>query len=301
MKKMDFDIHFDHAFSKKNMTKFEDWFVHMASCVYGTDFETIKAGGPSGDKKCDGRRISTETVFQCYAPESPGTFAKNAKGKIADSFPAVVEDWPNLREWILVHNNDGGLPPSASNKLEELRDQFPKIKISTASRIFLKDELHNKLSMLQMVDIYPNARLNFNDVQMEHIRPLLNKIIETRRVEPDSSNFGDIPNESKLDFNKLDPDSKYVIRRARPYVGVVDKYIAGMSIPQNASILQAEMNAEYRKFKDFEYSPDEIMGKLHEFCGGSVTPTMSAAAYVILAYYLDACDIFENVLQDDPC
>ena len=79
VKNTDFNIHFDYAFATMNHSKFEDWFARMASRVYGTDFEPIKAGGKGGDKKSDGRRISTETVYQCYAPESPATFAAKAK------------------------------------------------------------------------------------------------------------------------------------------------------------------------------------------------------------------------------
>jgi hypothetical protein len=43
------------------------------------------------------------------------------------------------------------------------------------------------------------------------------------------------------------------------------------------------------------------MGRLLAFCGGGDTATISAAAYVIVAYYLDACDIFENMPQAVPC
>lgn len=227
MKKIDFDIHFDNAFATLSQTRFEDWFARMASRVYGTDFELIKAGGRHGDKKSDGRRISTETIFQCYAPESSKTFAEKAKAKIADSFPEVLNYWPNLSEWVLVHNNVEGLPTSASDKLEELRKEYPALKISTAGRSFLKDELHDRLSMQQMIDVYPSASLNFSEIQMAHIRPLLKKIVEARRVDPDPMNFGDIPDESKLDFNRLSPDSKYDIRRARPHIDVVDRLYCG--------------------------------------------------------------------------
>lgn len=82
LNKSDFDIYFNNAMATMNQTKFEDWFAAMASRVFGADFELIKAGGQHGDKKSDGRRISTETIFQCYAPESPEKFAKHAKEKI---------------------------------------------------------------------------------------------------------------------------------------------------------------------------------------------------------------------------
>ena len=90
MQKSDFNDHFDRMFETCDQTEFEVWFANLAGCVWGNDFEPIKAGGKYGDKKSDGRRISTETVYQCYAPESPQTFARRAVAKIEDSFPEVL-------------------------------------------------------------------------------------------------------------------------------------------------------------------------------------------------------------------
>ena len=88
MKKSDFNDYFDRMFETCNQTCFEAWFSEFARCVWGADFEPIKAGGKHGDKKSDGRRVSLEVVYQCYATESPSTFAKKAAEKINDSFPA---------------------------------------------------------------------------------------------------------------------------------------------------------------------------------------------------------------------
>lgn len=121
MEKSEFDLYFNNSMATMNQSKFEEWFARMASSVYGTDFELIKAGGQHGDKKSDGRRISTETVYQCYAPESPATFSANASAKINDSFPGVLTYWPNLKEWVFVHNNVDGIPTSVSDTLEQIR------------------------------------------------------------------------------------------------------------------------------------------------------------------------------------
>jgi hypothetical protein len=301
MRKSDFDIPFDNTFTTVNQSTFENWFAALATRVYGTDFELIKAGGKHGDKKSDGRRISTQTVFQCYAPESPATFAAKAKAKIEDSFPEVTQFWPDLKEWVFVHNNSAGLPTAVSDKLEQIRKEYPKLKIVAASRAFLKDELHDKLSLQQLWDIYRPTHLPFSEVKMEHIKPLLKRVIEARTSVPDPNSFGDIPNESKLDFNQLSRDSAFDIRRARPHIDVVERYLAGMSNPSNASIIQSEMRAEYLKLKDLGYDPDEILGKLVTFCGGCEHATTTAAAYVIVAYYLDACDVFENVPMELLC
>ena len=303
MNKSDFDLHFDLAFATNNQTKFEEWFAAMAACVFGADFELIKAGGHQGDKKSDGRRISTETVYQCYAPESPKTFTDKAKGKIQDSFPEVTQYWPNLREWVFVHNNADGLPASTSDALEELRKQYPLITICAPSppRRYLKDNFHDKLSLQQLIDLYPAASRNYSTVSMADIRPLLKKVIAEKTVQTDPAAFGDLPDEAKLDFNALSPDAKHDLNRARPHVDIVDRYLSGMSNPQHASVIQAQMRSKYEEARDLGYNPDEILGKLLTFVGGDGTPTGSAAAYVILAYYFDACDIFENVPSVATC
>jgi len=301
MQRTDFNIHFDNSFATMNQTKFEDWFAAMASRVFGNDFELIKAGGKHGDKKSDGIRISTKTVYQCYAPESPSTFASKAPAKVKDSFPEVIVYWPDLKEWIFVHNNSDGITATVSDTLEVLRNSHPEIIISTGTRSFLKDEFHDKLTLQQLIDVYPNASLNFNDVQMVHVRPLLKKIVAERTVNSNPDYFGEIPDEAKLDFNGLCPDSKYVIHQAQPHIGVVKRYIADMSTPQNATIIQAEIRAKYIELKDLGHDPDEILSKLLIFCGGEGTAKIVAAAYVIVAYYFDSCDVFENVPQVTPC
>ena len=295
MHKLDFNDHFDHKFNTYNQTEFESWFAELAGCVWGNDFERIKAGGKHGDKKSDGRRISMETVYQCYAPESPQAFAKKAVAKIDDSFPEVLKYWPNLKEWVFIHNNSMGITAKISDRLEKLRANYPHIKISTASRRFLKDELHDKLNMQQMLDIYPNASLKFRDVRMKDIDPLLKRIIKEMRNISEPKDFGDIPDEAKLDYNALGRDSEFNLRRARPNLRIVDRYIERMSNPANASVLQSAMCGKYLELKDFEYDPDEILGQLITFVSGDDHPTRIAAAYVIVVYYFDACDIFENV------
>src|SRR3546814_21069919 len=56
------------AFHTQRGTAFQDWFVRLAGHAFGADFEEVRPYGPYGDLKCDGRRVSTKSVFQCYAP-----------------------------------------------------------------------------------------------------------------------------------------------------------------------------------------------------------------------------------------
>ncbi|CAN7714933.1 hypothetical protein LJR251_005880 [Rhizobium rhizogenes] len=293
--KSDFDLFFDLNFSSLNQTDFERWFATMAGCVYGQDFELVKAGGLKGDKKSDGRRVSTETIFQCYAPESPAKFASNAAGKIADSFPDVFTFWPKLKVWHFVHNNGAGLPTSASDKIEELRKVYPKISIVTGSERFLKDELHDKLSLQQLIHLYPKAALNIEGVQMEHIRPLLKRIMTERGKQFGSIAFGEIPDQGKIDFNNLSEASKFDIRRARNNVDVVGRFLDGQSNPAVVSVIQSAMREKYLQLDELGYDPDDIFGKLCEYVRITASSEEIAASHVIVTYFFDSCDVFENV------
>ena len=57
---------FRNAFLEKKGTEFQDWFARLAGRAFGSDFEAVRPYGRRGDLKCDGRRVSTRTVFQCY-------------------------------------------------------------------------------------------------------------------------------------------------------------------------------------------------------------------------------------------
>ncbi|MEX1034318.1 MAG: ABC-three component system protein [Sneathiella sp.] len=302
MNKSDFTRFFDQKFQTCNQGDFEKWFAELAACAWGNDFELIKAGGKDGDKKSDGRRVSTETVYQSYAPESSSTFARNAAAKVRDSFPEVLEYWPRLSEWVFIHNNGDGIPTSLSDAIEKLRSEYPSIKISTVSRRFMKDELHDKLNISQLLDLYPMAGLHFEDVEMEHIRPLLKRIIKEKIENTEPADFGGIPDEKKLDHNDLSADSKMYLSSAYLYIGIVDRYLLGMSKPSNASVLQVKMRDKYLELKGYDYEPDEILGKLVSFVRGAEDdPKTMAAAYVVASYYFGACDIFENAPEEAPC
>jgi len=295
MNKFDFVNDFDQAFNSKTMTDFETWFCHMADLVWGLNFEKIKPGGKHGDKKSDGRLIPQERVFQCYAPESPSTFAKNAPAKIQDSFPEVTQYWPKLKEWVFVHNNDAGIPTTVSDTLEKLRSAYPYLKIREGSRSFLKTELHDKLSSQQLIDLYPHSlALKYSSVQMEHVRPLLRNLLANAEAEPDPFHFGSEPDEEKLDFNKLSSAAKKDLRAALTKAGLVDRYLDTNSPDANA-VLQAEMIAKYKELKAFGHTPNDIIGIMLKWLGDDGPPTGRPAAYVTIAYYFVGCAVFENV------
>jgi len=299
--KLQFDDFFDRKFNSAVMTEFENWFSTMAAYVYKTDFEQIKPSGSKGDKKCDGHRISTETIYQCYAPESSENFGRKAKNKIEDSFPEVVNLWPKMKMWIFIHNHKAGLPPLANDKLEELRDTYPDIKFSAVSREFLKSELHDKLKITDLFEVYPEAAKNVKGIDMESIRPLLKRIIAEKKDELDNNApFGEIPNQAKIEFNNLSAASKGVINRGRVHVSVVERYLNNMNMPENVTRIQETIRRKYLELVDYGYGSDDILSKIIESLRIESTIEEFVACGVIVAYFFDTCDIFKNA-PAKPC
>jgi hypothetical protein len=112
-------LHLRTAFLEKKGTEFQDWFAKLASDAYGADFEVVRPYGNQGDWKCDGRRVSSGTVFQCYGPETPTD--RKIIEKIDTDFAGAMVKWPDfLKVWIFVHNHNGGQPPAVVDHLARI-------------------------------------------------------------------------------------------------------------------------------------------------------------------------------------
>jgi hypothetical protein len=119
---------FQIAFLTKKGTAFQDWFAELAGLALGSDFEAVRPYGNQGDWKCDGRRLSTGTIFQCYAPESASD--RNTITKIDMDLAGAVEKWPDfIKSWVFVHNDPRGVPPAVATHLDVKRAEYPDVEI----------------------------------------------------------------------------------------------------------------------------------------------------------------------------
>ena len=129
-----YHLSFRLAFVEKKGAEFQNWFAKLASYAFGADFEAVRAYGNRGDLKCDGRLVSTGTIFQCYAPDRMDQTRLNAK--IDGDFRGAYTHWGRtMAEWILVHNDGRGLPPQTVQLLDELRKSHPEIKIQVWTEV----------------------------------------------------------------------------------------------------------------------------------------------------------------------
>ena len=132
---------FQRDFHAKTATEFQQWVVHIMRHANGSDFESVRPGGPDGDFKADGRRVSTGTIFQCYAPQ--GLNITRLNSKIKEDFNGARDRWPGMQTWVLILNTNDGLPPRSLQLLDQLRKNHPGISIEIWTQPELRGLVEN--------------------------------------------------------------------------------------------------------------------------------------------------------------
>jgi hypothetical protein len=280
------------AFHTQKGTAFQDWFVRLAGHAFGADFEEVRPYGPYGDLKCDGRRVSTSTVFQCYAPDA----MKEAEliAKVNADFHGARSHWNGeMKEWVFVHNDGRGLPPNAVQHLDGLRKVHFPLEIVTWSEPELLDiAMGLDLSALQAL-FGPAASIAIVDrLVLSDLMPIIDAL---QRQEP-SPNDPPLtpPSPEKLEKNALSEESGLFLRIGRRKSSLVDTFFRKSSRPDLGELIAEAFRARYADLKAFDLPADTIFKHLQDYAGFNGEPKRQGAALAVLAYFFDSCDIFED-------
>ena len=277
---------------KKGM-KFQDWVAKLGSHALGSDFEVVRPYGNQGDWKCDGRQVSTGTIFQCYGPETP-TDQKTIT-KIEDDFSGALDKWPNfIKRWVFVHNTPGGQPPAVLDALDTLRNKHTNILFE----IWAKAELykwHNMLSADQMRLIYGLApsQKTADNLELQDMKPIIDAL-ECRDPDPYAPSPSP-PSVEKLAKNELSEDAAELLKLGRRKVRLVETYFNKAGTVELGEKIAQSFRAHYAELKATECPADQIFCYLQAFAGYTgASPKRQVAVMAVMAYFFDKCDIFED-------
>lgn len=285
------------AFHTHKGTAFQDWFVRLAGHAFGADFEEVRPYGPYGDLKCDGRRISTQSVFQCYAPDA--TKEADLIAKVDEDFHGARGHWSdNMQEWVFVHNDGRGLPPNAVQHLDKLRKAHAPLSISTWSEPeLLPLAMSLDISALQAL-FGPAASIAIVDrLVMSDLMPIIDAL---QRQEPDA---GDPPltppSAEKLEKNELSEESGLFLRIGRRKSSLVDSFFRKSPRPDLGERIAEAFRMRYAELKALDLPADTIFKHLQDYAGFNGEPKRQGAALAVLAYFFDSCDIFEDLVVSE--
>lgn len=283
------------AFHTKKGTAFQDWFVLLAGHAFGPDFEEVRPYGLYGDLKCDGRRISSGSVFQCYAPEAMKESELIAK--VDADFHGAREHWSgSMQEWVFVHNDSRGLPPNAVKHLDGLRQDHSPLKIATWSEPELLD-LAMTLDLAALQALFgPAASIAIVDrLVMSDLVPIIEAL---QRQEPNPSDPPlTPPSPEKLEKNALSEDSGLLLRIGRRKSALVDTFFRKSPRPDLGERIAEAFRLRYAELKAFDLPADTIFKHLQDCAGFNGEPKRQGAALAVLTYFFDSCDIFEDPIS----
>ena len=287
-----FSLHFRNAYLEKKGSAFEEWFTKLAADVLGSDFEPVRSYGSQGDWKCDGRQLSTATVFQCYAPETPTD--KMIIAKIDKDFEGARAKWPEfMQRWVLVHNHPQGQPPTVLAHLDKKRSENPDVKIEIWAKEQLR-ELHERMSESAARALYgavPNASVVSN-LALEDLKPVID-VLEKRDLDPSDGDFT-APSVEKLEKNALSQEAVELLRLGRRKARLVEMFFSKTGPVERGERIAEAFRERYAELKSMALEPDRIFSYLQRFTGFEGDPKRQAAAMAVMAYFFDRCDIFED-------
>ena len=291
VQKLIYGLQLNRAFESKKGVEFQDWFTRLASYAFGSDFEAVRPYGPQGDLKCDGRRLSTRTVFQCYAPYEMN--AERTIRKIGEDFRGAVANWKDMAEWAFVHNDARGLPPTVAQYLDSLRSEYPQVKIVTWTEAQLH-ELIKRLDLPDMEALFGPAPSS-TDVEtliMDDLPPVIEKLQQT------DPRPGQVPltppSPDKLVRNELSEEAAGLLTIGRRKEALVESYFRKHPQPDLGERIAEAFRLTYAGLRDQGKSPDEVFGYLQQYAGSGTSPKRQGAALAVLSYFFERCDIFED-------
>jgi hypothetical protein len=258
------------------------------------DFAPVRPWGKFGDRKNDGYLRSKRQLFQCFGPDEMKPLSK-CTTKIKEDFKGALPYWrEHFDAWIFVHNDPKGLAPDV---LKLLLDLTKKHKDITATHWGLEDLLaeFRQLSEADMVTLVGPApgRKDVVGVRVEDVRRLLEHI--SLQPEPVNVDVRPVP-ASKLQHNQLSDAAATLLKAGMTRAEVVKKYLRGLVDQTRYDRIAAAFKLRYQELKAEGYAPDDILAHLQRFVsGGGVTSlTHQAATLAILAFFFEACEIFER-------
>jgi hypothetical protein len=286
---------------------YQDLFNEIMSRTH-KDFVPIRPYGNQGDRKNDGYIPATGTFYQVYAPNNPDEKLAEAAKKAADDFAGLKAFWDQthpIRAYRFVFNDEyGGFRGSIVPLEKSLAKIASENKIDAAAFLakHLEDEAFSlDLEGLQLVlgTIIPEPGL-LEDADYSAVRDVVEYVLNMARPAVDPPRLVAPTFDRKLEFNGLSRNVAALLTPAAFQIEVVDDYFSSRSGAYR-QVLRDHLAAIYVKERD-SYTDGAVPGDRVFFAVlHAITPpsermrkSVQDAALVVMAYYFEACDIFED-------
>ncbi len=287
--------------------RFEDLFIKVMGKA-NRNFQPVKAWGRIGDMKNDGFDRTSGTYYQVYAPETTDklTTIKSAVKKVRDDFNGLKKHWhsicPMKQFYYVVNDKYKGLAAPIHQELMKLENENNETKCNPFTSKNLEDAFIslNIDDIIDVISFIPDDTIGLLDYSVLNEAVAHIKGCSGFSSVDDNFNVPDFG--EKLIFNKLSNKIEHYLTFASYQLGDLDEYF--------------KVNSEYVKtdlqkcFKEmYEESKREILADEDLFADKRFMYILKKASakedkahrdavLVLMAYYFEACDIFEEPVKE---
>jgi hypothetical protein len=272
---------------------FQGLFSTIMEMRYPGDFARVRPWGNVGDRKNDGYLRSKRKLFQCYAPREM-TLGKCIT-KINKDFTGALPYWKKyFDEWVFTHNDAEGLAPDVLALLLDLSQKHKPLTATHWGYTELLAEFKelSRTSVASLLGPAPDRR-DVVAVRLEDVKRLLDHM--AIQPEPLVADVRPVP-AAKLQYNQLSAATGTLLRAGMTRAETVKKYLRGLADQTRYDRVAAAFRERYAESKVQGLPPDDIFVALQKFVAGDDVPSPSAqaATLAILAFFFEACEIFER-------
>lgn len=278
-------------------TSFQSFFSDVMEAAHESDFVRVKPHGRIGDKGCDGMLQSTGEVFACYGTENGKTPELSyLLGKMKDDANKAVTQLPVVKGWTFVHNMVDGLPVPALTTLEEIGKKhnvptsiFGRERFASTVLALPDDRIRGLLG--ETITDYDVVDLDLTEVR-DIVLKLPLAVIAPANLVPISP-----VSVEKLSYNKLPNWWEELIVVGLRNAAVVAEYFREHPDPMLGTRVAEALRQKYLGLREQKLAPEVILDEMYHFILGSLNcrGARQAAGLAVLGFFVESCDILEDV------
>jgi hypothetical protein len=292
-----FQLMAKNDYLEKKRQVFQDWIGRLLKLAWKGDYEDIRL--TQGDGGLDGIVISQSAVVAVFAPRE---FTQaELKAKLTSDFGSAKKTLADrsveLKKMIFIHN-DEGVPKDIGATILSLRQGTPDITIEVWTFASLWHLMETSLSYDELQDFLGEAptTLMLERLEMPAIREVIEYLMGVQ-TDPRLDTEITIPDQDKLQYNRLSETNEHLLRCGRSKHALVVKFLEGMTDLRVGEAIAEGFRRKYAACVSSGMQPDDTFATLWDFAGGNhfTTPPHLAAVTAVLSHFFHTCDIFKNI------
>lgn len=282
-----------------------------------SDFSPVKPQGNEGDWKNDGHMPTYGKYYQVYSPE---TYTESeAIKKLKEDFDGLALKWGDtkvypigIKEFYFVINDGYRVTPGAYPTTYAALAELKKTKVLDECKPFLTKDLEAVLfdldddKILSVVGFIPNPA-QIKVLKIDLVSEVVGHIIKNPIIRSLTQSLTDPDFEQKIVFNNLNLTANW-LREADYRRGTVEQFFE-MNGAFCRQAVRDKLKAIYESGKALTFpstatasSEDQLLAYILEQAtpepddknNNRLKKELHDAALVVMAYFFEACDIFEE-------